>query len=85
MAIQFYVFWINRTYWEELQAFDLNGDGSFSGAERTPEQNKAMSKVVNDTGGALAPITGGILCFVYFIVLYFLLKVSVWLKQIGEL
>ena len=50
---------------QELYEFDLNGDGSFSGAELTEEQNIAMEKLVNDTGRGLAPITLAIFGLIY--------------------
>ncbi len=83
--IQFFVFVIERNLQAELDAFDLNGDGFFSGEEMTPEQDAAMMRVVSDTARNLAPITGGIFCFLYFIVLYLLLKVAVWCKQIDDI
>ncbi len=42
----------------ELNKHDLDGDGAFSGAEITPAMEEAMSRLTNDTGRALAPITG---------------------------
>ncbi len=42
----------------ELYKHDLDGDRAFSGAEVTPEMEKAMGRLTNDTGRALAPITG---------------------------
>ena len=52
----------------ELAAFDLNGDGSFSGSELTPAQSEAMDRVVDDTGRALAPITGILYSVLYVLV-----------------
>lgn len=49
----------------KLDQFDLDGDGGFSGAEITPEMEKAMDDVTNDTGRTLAPITGLITCPIY--------------------
>ena len=49
----------------KLYQFDLDGDGGFSGAEITPEMEKAMDDVTNDTGRTLAPITGLITCPIY--------------------
>lgn len=83
--IQLSVFVIERNLKAELDAFDLNGDGFFSGEEVTPEQNAAMMRVIGDTARTFAPITGGIFCFLYFIALYFLLKVSVWYKKIDDI
>ncbi len=42
----------------QLNKFDLNNDGMFSGAEVTLEQQTAMLKVVSDTGRTFAPFTG---------------------------
>jgi hypothetical protein len=59
----------------ELAAFDLNGDGVFTPEELSPAQEKAMENLVNDTGRALAPITGAI-----FSVFYVLFVLSIlWL------
>lgn len=45
----------------ELDAFDLNRDGSFSGGEITPAQETAMHRVVADAGRQFAPFTGVVL------------------------
>ena len=45
----------------ELDAFDLDRDGSFSRNEITPAQKVAMDRVVSDTGRNFAPLTGAIL------------------------
>jgi hypothetical protein len=58
---------------KELYVFDLNGDGVFSGAEINPAQEAAMAAVVNDTGRAMAPITGAI-----FSVLYIAVALAIW-------
>jgi hypothetical protein len=50
---------------QRLNSFDLDGDGFFGGAEITPEQQKAMSDCINDTGRNFAPFTGGFLALVY--------------------
>lgn len=44
----------------QLDSFVLDHDGVFSGNELTLEQAQAMYRVTNDTGRALAPITGAI-------------------------
>lgn len=49
----------------ELNAFDLNGDGIFSDAEITPAQQAAMAALTNDAGRAMAPITGAIFSVLY--------------------
>ena len=48
-----------------LARYDLDGDGMFSGEELTMEMERAMYDVTNDTGRALAPITGLITCPFY--------------------
>lgn len=54
-----------------LQKFDLNGDGFFSGEEITLEQKEAMRKVISDTGRNFSFITGiicsGVIAFFVFI------------------
>jgi len=49
----------------KLARYDLDGDGMFSGEELTPEMERAMDDVTNDTGRSLAPITGLITCPLY--------------------
>ncbi len=56
----------------ELNAFDLNGDGFFTREEMNPAQEAAMARFVNDTGRALAPITGALFSFVYVSVVFVL-------------
>ena len=60
----------------ELNRFDLNNDGIFSGTEITKEQGKAMSRLINDTGRNFSFITGLIFSLIistpfYWIVLFF--------------
>jgi hypothetical protein len=57
----------------ELAAFDLNGDGFFSGNEITQNQEKAMYRVTSDTGRTFAPYTGTVFSVFYFLVVWFLL------------
>jgi len=49
----------------ELNQFDLDGNGLFSGEEITPEMSEAMKAVTHDTGRTFAPITGLVTCPVY--------------------
>ena len=56
----------------KLQAFDLNGDGLFSGKEITPEQTIAMQRVISDAERNFVLIHGtsysliyGLLVFVF--------------------
>ncbi|RKE02103.1 hypothetical protein [Marinifilum flexuosum] len=55
----------------DLQKYDLNGDGFFSGEEITPEQEEAMHKVISDTARNFSLISGlifsGIIAFFVFI------------------
>ncbi|EIK43143.1 hypothetical protein O59_004247 [Cellvibrio sp. BR] len=69
------VAYINNKLDNQLAAFDLNGDGIFSGIEITPDQEKAMQEVIADTGRTFAPITGAIFCSIYFLVLWLVLTV----------
>ncbi|MBT2785304.1 MULTISPECIES: hypothetical protein [unclassified Halomonas] len=59
----------------ELTAFDINGDGVFSGSEITPEQEKAMHRVIADTGRTFAPITGAVFSIFYFLGVWLLLVI----------
>lgn len=56
-------------YQSELDAFDLNNDGLFSGNEINEEQQKAMQKVISDTGRNFAPFTGILFSVIYYIIL----------------
>ena len=42
----------------ELNQHDLDGNGSFSDSEDSPAMREALGRVTNDTGRALAPVTG---------------------------
>lgn len=57
LFILFYAAYIEFFYNIELEKFDLNKDGVFSGNEITLEQQAAMHKVTNDTARNFAPIT----------------------------
>ena len=50
---------------EELAAFDRNGDGFFTGAEISPEQEQAMFRVTNDLSRVFAPIAGSVFSIGY--------------------
>ncbi|MBX9807252.1 MAG: hypothetical protein K2X95_05605 [Flavobacteriaceae bacterium] len=62
----------------ELNSFDLNGDGFFNGKEITTEQQTAMHNVISDTGRNFAPIIGIIYSLIYYL---FLLIVLVTIKK----
>lgn len=65
----------------KLDSFDLNSDGFFTGEENTPEKEKYMSLVVNDTGRTFAPITGLIFSFAYSVIFLLVLKLYRTSKQ----
>ena len=64
-CILFSVWSIDWHYKYELDKFDLDGDGMFSGDEITPDMDKAMKRLTNDTGRTFAPITAAIISPVY--------------------
>ena len=59
----------------ELSAYDLDGDGSFSGVEITPAQREVMFKVMSDTGRTAAPLTGLIYSAVFYFLVLIILKI----------
>ena len=59
----------------ELSAYDLDGDGSFSGVEITPAQREVMFKVMSDTGRTAAPLTGLIYSAVFYFLVVIILKI----------
>lgn len=65
----------------ELAAFDLNGDGVFTGNEITPDQEKAMYRVIADTGRTFAPFTGAIFSLVYFAGVWLLFALISWFSN----
>lgn len=68
----------------ELAAFDLNGDGVFSGSEIIPEQEHAMHQVIADTGRTFAPITGAVFSIFYFLgmwLLFVIVKLLIKMKK----
>ena len=54
----------------ELNAFDLNHDGSFSPEESTPAAEAAMSAVSSDTGRLFAPFTGLVMAPLYVLFVF---------------
>ena len=53
--------WLDSHLKRELETFDLDGDGFFSGAEVSPAQQEALLRVTSDTGRTFSPITGAVL------------------------
>ena len=62
-------------YQIELNSYDLNQDGFFSGNEITPGQEVAMQKVVSDVGRNFSFITGGIYALVLATITFIIGKV----------
>lgn len=61
----------------ELNSFDLNGDGFFTKEEIKSEQQIAMRRVIADTGRNLAPIIGILYSLIYYVVIFF----SLWITK----
>ncbi|MFT6793676.1 MAG: hypothetical protein ACJAR1_001674 [Rubritalea sp.] len=51
----------------QLDAFDLDGDGSFSQSERTPEAERIMGMITGDTGRSFGLIAAGPIAVFYTI------------------
>jgi len=58
----------------QLNKFDLNNDGIYSGLEVTASQKLAMSKVISDTGRTFAPFTGFIFSSLIGLLSLFIVK-----------
>lgn len=74
----FQVSLIDTRFEKELYAFDLNGDGVFSGSEINPAQEAAMANFANDTGRAMAPITGAIFSVLYTAISFIIYFIASW-------
>ena len=70
-----YTFYIDYKFDVELNSFDLNKDGVFSGKEITIKQVKAFNNVINDTARNLAPLTGMIFSMAYFLSIFIIMSV----------
>ncbi len=77
-ALILQVHFIDARLERELYAFDLNGDGVFSGTEISPAQEAAMADLVNDTGRAMAPITGAIFSVLYTAISFIICFLASW-------
>ncbi len=55
---------------QDLYSYDLDGNGSFSSDEMTPEVEEAMRKFTHDTGRTYAPITGFIFSLIYVLIFF---------------
>ena len=65
----------------QLEQYDLDGDGFFTGEEVTPEQELALKKVVSDTGRTFAPLTGFILSLGLSLIVFIALKLVGFIKK----
>ena len=59
----------------ELNSFDLNNDGFFRNEEITLNQKQALKDVISDTKLIFAPFIGLIYSLIYFLIIYFILKI----------
>ena len=66
----------------EMNAFDLNGDGSFSGAELTPAAERAMEEWSSDTGRTFAPIFGVPITAIWYTIVFAIVFGAEWLFRI---
>ena len=80
-ALMLQVNFIDAKLEKELYAFDLNGDEVFSGTEITSAQEAAMEAFVNDTGRAMAPITGAIFAVLYTSISFLIGFFASWLRE----
>ncbi|WP_157982673.1 hypothetical protein [Simplicispira lacusdiani] len=78
VSLLFQVNLIDSRLENELYAFDLNGDSVFSGLEINPAQEEAMENLVNDTGRAMAPITGAIFSVAYTVISFMVYFFASW-------
>jgi hypothetical protein len=80
----------SRVYGYELERalykFDIDGDRSLSDAEMTPQAKEAMDRLVNDTGRALAPITGVLFTLIWVSLNFvpFIFVTWLWPKLVGK-
>jgi hypothetical protein len=63
-------------YQKEINRFDLNGDGFFSGKEITAEQEEAMGNLTHDTGRNISVFTGLIFAALVALPTYFTLRIA---------
>ena len=78
------VYLIEIRFDAELDVFDLNRDGFFSGSEISPSQEAAMDRVVSDTGRQFAPFTGAILAPLCVAFSFGLVKMIVMVRRLAQ-
>ena len=83
----FYLFIVGGATYSDIYAqwnlnkFDLNKDGMFSGIEITPEQNEAMRNLTSDTGRNFSFITGIILSGIIALFVFGIGKITEYIKK----
>lgn len=80
IAVFSYDFYI----YQRLMALDLDGDGFFSGAEITEEQQKYMKLYAHGTSRTFAPITGFIYSFIHSCIFWVSLSVFKFTKRLNN-
>jgi len=65
-----------------LQKFDFNGDGIFTGTERTPALKTALKKVSSDTARNFSFITGLFFSGIMALFVFVIGKTTVYLKKV---
>ena len=65
----------------KVSTFDLDGDGFFTSEEWTPEYAKYSSRLVNDLGRNLAPVTGFVFSFLHSILFFVILTLYRIIKR----
>lgn len=68
-------------YQWDLNRYDLNKDGLFSGNEITKEQQEAMQRLTNDTGRNFSFITGLLFAFPISLMTYLIGHIYTRLKE----
>ncbi len=71
LIVQFGVYLTNQALQAKVDAFDLNHNTFIDGDELTKEAEQALKKMTNDTGRALAPITGAVFGILYNGIIWF--------------
>ncbi|OAU94578.1 hypothetical protein AO385_1996 [Moraxella catarrhalis] len=72
MLVQFNVFIVSWHLDYQLSQFDLDGNDFFTPDEMTAEVEELLLRKSNDTGRALAPITGMVVSIIYNAFLFFI-------------
>ena len=65
---------VDSELWHEMMSYDLDGDGSVTGIEETPQAIAAEREWSNDIGRSLAAVTG----ILYVLIWYSLVILILW-------